>query len=132
MYDEIIKDMDGAYSINESNDDVTRAVQKYFPSGMDMEEAYKLLRQLEGRGFEVREYRHEGARKWPDGELVAYRDEASRRAYEPQDATIHYTASKRYESRIGIFEKHALITIFTNGIIIVRSKGQVVHRTNLP
>ena len=62
----------------------SRVVRKYFPPGMKSEEAFKLLRQLKQQGFDVSEYRHEGARNWPDGELKFYLDDATKRNLQQQ------------------------------------------------
>lgn len=133
MNDPMIQEMDGAYAVKESNEDVTRVVQKYFPPGMQMEDAFKLLHQLKEQGFEIGEYRHEGVRKWPEGgELLIYRDEASKRAYQPPGSMVDYTARKRYEHRLFVFEKHAFITIRTDGEKIISTEGRIWPQTNVP
>ena len=93
MNDPMIKEMEAAYAtVGELKDSThekrveatSRAVQKYFPTGMKKEEAFKLLRQLKEQGFEIGEYRHEGARNWPDGELKPYLYEETRRNLQQQ------------------------------------------------
>lgn len=63
---------------------VARAVQKFFPVGMQMEEAFKRLRQLKEQGFETSENRYEGARDWPEGEIKPYLDEGTKRSSQQQ------------------------------------------------
>jgi hypothetical protein len=58
---------------------VEQVAQKYFRPGMSKIDAFKLLKDLELRGFNIREYRHEGARSWPSGEFKPYWDEETRR-----------------------------------------------------
>lgn len=77
---------------------VSRAVQKYFPPGMKSEEAFKLLRQLKEQGFDVSEWRHEGARNWPDGEIKPYLNEETRRSTQLQipEGESRFYADKQY------------------------------------
>jgi len=77
---------------------VARAMQKYFPLGMKSEEAFKLLRLLKEQGFDVGEWRHEGSRNWPDGELSSYRDDATRRNLQQQipPGMSNFSARKQY------------------------------------
>lgn len=91
---------------------VTLVVQKYFPPGMKVEDAFNLLRQLKSKGFEIGEYRHEGARNWPDGEFKPYLDEETRRSLQRQYpiGTSHFTAIKQYDTQMFIVTKHAAIS----------------------
>lgn len=152
MDDPMIKEMDSAYetivekqkqnkTYYDTNTDnankerkkaVSRVVQKYFPPGMKVEEAFKLLRLLKNQGFEIAEARHEGARKWPEGELKPYRSETSKRAYQPTGSMISYTATKRYERQLIIFEKHVYISIRTDGEEIVSSEGNIIPQMHVP
>lgn len=127
-YDPIIKEMDGAYAINEKNDDVSRVVQKYFPPGMKMDDAFRLLKLFYDQGFEVRENRLGGARNWPDGELKPYRDEATKRnrlQMDPKGMMVNYTITKRYDSKYFVVTKEALIYLRTDSEQIVESKGAI-------
>lgn len=121
MTDPMIKDMEAAYAtaIRKQGDTheerkaaATLAVQKYFRPGMKAEEAFKLLRQLHDDGFEVGEYRHEGARAWPDGEFKPYLDEATRRNMQivhPKGVS-RFTAKKQYGRRLLVVTKHAVVS----------------------
>lgn len=88
MVKEMIEDMGAAYAIatqkkgdtqEERDTAVSRAVQKHFPPGMKVEEAFKHLLRLKEQGFKISESRHEGGRAWPEGELKPYLDEVTRR-----------------------------------------------------
>ena len=86
-------------------------VQKYFRPGMLKEEAFVLLRQLKEDGFDVGEYRHEGARNWPDGELKPYLDEEIRKSHQNwlPKGLGRFVAEKQY-GRVRLFAtKHAAI-----------------------
>lgn len=156
MNDPMIQEMDSAYEAvvqrqkqdkayydpntdNTNNKEqsaaVTRVVQKYFPPGMKVEEALKLLHLLKDKGFEIHENQLEGARSWPDGELKPYRDQTTKQkrlALDPTGRMISYTARKRYERQVLIFEKHAFITIYTDGKKIVSTEGRIWPQTNVP
>jgi len=122
MSDQMIKDMESAYvivgegrgSTHEKRVEATSsAVQKYFPPGMKAEEAFKLLRQLKEQGFEVDESRHEGARNWPDGALMPYRDEETRRHLQQHypKGVSEFMAKKQYGSNIMMLAtKHVVIS----------------------
>lgn len=121
MNDPMIQEMETAYATamrkegdthEERKAAATQAVQKYFRPGMKAEEAFKLLRQLKDDGFEIAEYRHEGARVWPDGEFKPYLDEATRRNMQivhPKGVS-RFTAKKQYERRLLIVTKHAVVS----------------------
>lgn len=127
MNDPMIQEMDSAYAVKESNEDVTRVVQKYFPPGMKVEDAFKLLRQLKEQGFEIDEYQYEGARRWPDGELKPYLDEVTKRNLQRYylKGEVTYTVSKKYDSKFLIVTKTAGITLRTDGERILESSGGI-------
>ncbi len=121
MTDPMINDMETAYTIatQKSGDThaerkaaVTQAVRKYFPEGMKTEDAFRLLRRLKEEGFEIGEYRHEGARVWPDGELRPYLDEATRRNLQNQypKGLSKFTAKKQYGRHLLVVTKHAVVS----------------------
>jgi hypothetical protein len=58
---------------------VSKVVTKYIPAGMRKEDAFKRIQDLKDEGFEIGEYRCEGVRVWPDGDLKPYLDEATRK-----------------------------------------------------
>lgn len=90
----------------------TAVAQRYFRPGMTKDDAFNLLRELKIHGFEVGEYRYEGARNWPDGELRPYTDEATRRNLQNQypKGTIEIVATKRYDSERVIVDKHVAVS----------------------
>ena len=106
---------------------VTLVVQKYFPPGMKVEDAFNLLRQLKSKGFEIGEYRHEGARNWPDGEFKPYLDEATRRNLQRQYSigTSPFTATKQYDTQMLIVTKHVAVSfdVIVGSGVIPSSKG---------
>jgi len=58
---------------SEGRDAAANAVaKKHFRPGMTEEEAFTLLRELQDKGFEIRESRHEGARAWPDKTILPW------------------------------------------------------------
>lgn len=116
--DPMILEMESAYiaaeqktgdTHHERDAAVTLVVQKYFPPGMNSEDAFKRLRQLKEQGFEIGEYRHEGARDWPDGEFKPYLDEATRRnlQHRYQRRTSYFHVQKQYGTQMLIVTKHA-------------------------
>lgn len=88
-------------------------VQKYFHVGMKAEEVFRLLRQLKDDGFEVAEYRRDGARIWPDGELKPYLNEEIRQNIQRryQNDVSGYIATKDYGMIIRLLaKKHVSIS----------------------
>lgn len=129
MYDPIVKEMDSAYAARENNDDVALVVKKYFPIGMGMEDAFKLLKTLKEQGFEIRENRLDGARSWPDGELKPYRDETTRKnrlQMDPKGVMVNYTITKKYDSKYLVVDKKAVIYLRTDGERILESEGSII------
>ncbi|THF58105.1 hypothetical protein [Pseudothauera rhizosphaerae] len=95
---------------------VNAVVQRYLKPGVSREEAFRVLTDLKGYGFDVGEYRHDGARKWPDGEFKLYADEETKRNFQtliPRNAS-RLTARKKYKVERIIFQKYVVITIFIN------------------
>jgi hypothetical protein len=140
--DPMIEDMEIAYkTIGETKgsthekraEAVSRAVQKYFPPGMPEKDAFKLLGQLKEQGFDVGEYRHEGARNWPNGELKPYLDEATRRNLQRQipKGVSRFSALKEYKTGFSaqtlLFTKHAAISfsVVDGSGVISESKGTI-------
>lgn len=117
----------------EKEEAVARAVQKYFPPGMKAEEAFELLRQLKEQGFKVGEYRHEGARNWPDGEFKPYLDEGTRRNLQRQipKGVSKFTAKKKYDTLFSIqallVTKHVAISfrVVDDSGVIAEVKGDI-------
>jgi len=112
MYDPVIKEMDIAYAQNESDDDVTKVVQKYFPVGAEFEKLLPLLNQLKDDGFEIREYRLVGSRVWPDGKFHLEGDDLAqlnmKRRY--PEGTQGFVIQKKYDIKLLIVTKTAVIT----------------------
>jgi hypothetical protein len=63
---------------------MVKAAHRYFQIDMRKEDAFVLLYEMKNNGFDISEYRHEGVRKWPGGELRPYVDEATRRNLQRQ------------------------------------------------
>lgn len=129
--DPMIHEMESAYiaaeqkkgdTHQERDAAVTRVVRKYFPPGMKSEDAFKRLRQLKEQGFKIGEYRHEGARNWPEGEFKPYVDETTRRNLQNQyqRGTSYFSVKKQYDTQMVIVTKHAAFGFYVvdgSGII---------------
>jgi hypothetical protein len=121
MPNDIVSNMDEAYlsAINMKGDTqqtreaaVTQAVYKYLYPGMQKEAAFLFLMELKKNGFEIGEYRHEGARDWPDGILKPYLENDMKRHFEslyPKGVSTFY-ATIKYETSYLIFNKTASIS----------------------
>ena len=100
-----------------------KAAHKYFPVGMRKEDAFVLLHEMKNSGFEISEYRYEGAREWPIGQLMPYTDEATRRhlqrRYPPGVSKV--TAIRKWRSRLVVEE------FFAIGITIQDDTGLVIR-----
>ncbi len=125
MNDPMIKEMDSAYATKESDEDVTRVVQKYFPPGMKVEEAFRLLRQMNEMGFSITEYHYSQARAWPDGEFRPYTSPSLHDRKRRQKGIVEYMAYKKYDSKFLIVTKTAGITLRTDGERILESRGGI-------
>ncbi len=121
MTDPMIQEMETAYATamrkegdthEERKAAATQAVQKYFRPGMKAEEAFKLLRQMKDDGFEITEYRYEGARVWPDGELKPFLGEVGKLTYQRHHpkGTSDFIAQKQYGRRLLIVTKHVVVS----------------------
>ena len=124
MNNDLISDMDSSYEIavkersvtaDDRSKKITLAVEKYFPNGMKKEAAFELLRKLKTEGFDIREYRHENGRQWPDGEFKNYAtstDEATKRSlqnmYPIGQST--FVLLRTYGFPMPLFEKSLSIT----------------------
>lgn len=114
----------------EEKEAISRAVQKYFPIGMKVEEAFKRLRQMKEDGFETSEWRHEGARNWPDGEFKPYLDEQTKRNLQQQYpiGVSEFIAKKQYGFHISLLAtKHIAITfrVVDGSAVISKVKGDI-------
>lgn len=91
----------------------TQAAYKYFRPGMPKTDALNLFRELKTQGFDIGEYRHEGAKNWLDGELKPYFDEATKKNLQQQipQGTSRITAKKEYGKERLIISKHVALTI---------------------
>lgn len=139
MNSPMIKEMEAAYatagelggSTHEQRvETVSRAVQKYFPPGMRVDEAFKHLRQMKEQGFETSEWRHEGARNWPDGEFKPYLDEQTKRNLQRQYpiGVSEFIAKKQYGFHIRLLAtKHVAITfrVVDGSGVISEVKGSI-------
>lgn len=95
---------------------VTAVVQKHFRPGMAKIDAFGLLRELKEQGFNIGEYRHEGARDWPDGEIKPYLDEDTRRNLQSQipPGVSRITARKQYGRVNFVVLKHGGVTVIVH------------------
>lgn len=92
---------------------VAAVARKYFHPKMSKAEAFKLMGELKADGFRISEYRHEGARSWPYGEIKPYTDEPTRRNFQNL-IPLGYGqifARKKYGSTYFIITKSIGITI---------------------
>jgi hypothetical protein len=134
MNDPMIKEMETAYATVSQKkggthekrvEAVTLVVQKYFPPGMKVEEALKLLQQLKEQGFSVGEYHHDKARRWPDGEFKPYVSPSSHDRKRRQEGMVEYIARKQYDSKYLIVTKHTVISITTDHERVLHSEGDI-------
>lgn len=95
---------------------VSLVAREYFWPGMGKEEALKLLRELKDYGFVVGEYRHEGAREWPDGKFKSYSDEATRQNLQNryQTGQSEFIATKIYDRDRIIVDKVVTLSFRVN------------------
>ena len=97
---------------------ISVAAQKYFRPGMPKEEAFLLLQELKDYGFYTSENRHEGARRWPDGEFKTYEsgryaDEKSVRANKvryPKGVSRFSARMEQYGTVYLVFPKGAALS----------------------
>jgi len=143
MNDPMIQEMEAAYATapqkkvdtldektEKRKEAVSRAVQKYFPPGMQAEEAFKRLRQLKEQGFEISETRNEGARAWPDGELIPYPGEVGKLTYQRRypKGMSEFLARKQYGTQISLLAtKHVVISfrVADGSGVISEVKGNI-------
>lgn len=127
MQDLISKEMDSAFALRQSDPDVTRVVDKYFPIGMTTDQTTIRLNLLKQAGFQIGEYRYEGAREWPDGELKPYRDEETRRNFQNRypKGIVVYAADKVYAKRYLVLTKTASIKITIKDGLLAEARGSV-------
>ncbi len=87
-----------------------KAAHRYFPPGMRKEDAFVLLHEMKNNGFDISEYRHEGAREWPSGELRPYMDEVTRRNLHRQypPGVSEVIAIRKWRSRLVVEEFFAI------------------------
>jgi len=99
--------------MNESDEDVTKVVQKYFPIGMPFEQVLILLKQLNNDGFEIAEYGHGIGRKWPDGDFNAAQDYLVKLNLEREypEGTKGFVIQKKYDSTLLVITKTAVISL---------------------
>lgn len=124
--DPLIRELEAAYlsagkSVEEKDALVSGVTRKHFPAGMNISEA---LQQMQAKGFQISEYRYEGARLWPSGELRPYTDESVRRNIQARfrKNQFEYVAEKEYGWKV-IVAKRVVIVIDSDGKKIVSSRG---------
>jgi len=75
------------------------------------------LSELKAQGFDIGEYRHDGARNWPDGEIKPYLDQETKRSFQRQipPGTGSITARKDgYGRERLIISKGVVITMIVD------------------
>ena len=124
--DPLIRELEVAYlsagkSAEEKDAHVSSVTRKHFPAGMMVSEA---LQRMQAKGFKISEYRYEGARLWPSGELRLYTDESVRRNIQARfrKNQVEYMAEKEYEWKV-IVAKRVVIVIDSDGDKILSSRG---------
>ena len=124
--DALIQEMEYAYiaagKSSETKDAyVSNVAKRHFPDGMLLSDA---LTQLQARGFKIIEYRYEGARIWPSGDLRPYKDESVRRNIQARfrKNQIEHVAEKEFEWRLFV-AKRAVIVIDSDSEKILSSRG---------
>lgn len=125
--DRFSSELDRAYAARESNEDVTRVVQQWFPVGMPADGAFKELAELAKAGFTISESQHGGARRWPQGELRPYTDEATKRNLQnliPPGTSV-YTAQKLYARHYLIVENTAVVSIRIENFVVSSATGRI-------
>jgi hypothetical protein len=121
MQHEIVSNMDEAYSsaIKMQGDTqktreaaVTSVVHKYFYPKMQKDVAFALLMELKKDDFEIKEYRNEGVRTWPDGVLKPYlnKDTSPNRQAQYPDGMSEFFATRKYVSPFLIVNKTVTIS----------------------
>jgi hypothetical protein len=131
----MVKEMESAYARSENNEDVNIVVQKYFPDGMELEEAIKTFQVLKAQGFSVSESRLHGEGDWPGGEMRPYRQETIKFKhgyFSRTGASVIYSATKRLEKKLIIFEKYAVIRVYGTGGKVILSEGLINYQTLVP
>jgi len=108
---------------------VNQVVQTYFRPGMPKADAFDMLMRLKEQGFNIGEYRHEGARNWPDGDLKPYLDEQTKKNLENQipPGISRISASKQHGKSNFLIYKHIGITLITrdHDDVILSSDGAI-------
>ena len=135
---EMIEDMGAAYAIatqkkgdtqEERDTAVSRAVQKHFPLGMKVEEAFKLLIRLKEQGFNIIESRYEGARIWPDGGFPPSLSEVGRVTHQQRypKGVSEFSARKQVGTHMLVITNHAAISfrVVDGSGVVSEVKGNV-------
>jgi len=112
-----IKADNAGQAIDDQKSAASSVAQIYFKPGIPAEEAFHLLKDLKDNGFELREYRNEGSRTWPEDEFLPWDsasrpDPASTQNFKPRypKGTSHLTIKKVYGWERLIIRKTILIS----------------------
>ena len=127
MKPQFIKDMEAGYEAENNDASVSTAVEKYFPVGMTVEKMNEQLRLLKSDGFDIGEYKYEGARNWPDGEFKPYTDEGTRRNLQNRYpiGVSGFTGRKMYETHYFFIEKTAAFNVRVENGSVIGSSGSI-------
>ena len=127
MKSQFIKDMELGFAAENNDSGASIAVQKYFPVGMTIQNMNEQLRLLKNDGFDIGEYKYEGARNWPDGEFKPYTDEGTRRSLQNKYpiGVSGFTGRKMYETHYIFIEKTAAFDVTVENGSVIRSSGSI-------
>jgi len=120
--DEMLSEIETAYSNEKNVEGTTKAVtlvaEKYFTPGMSRAEVTPLLNDLKSQGFFVGEDRHEGQRKWLDGEFKPYMDERIRkmRQRDIPPGVTRISIIKHYGRAMVIVTKHLAVSFIIKDV----------------
>lgn len=106
---------------------VSIVARQYFRPGMPKSEAFNLLHELKSLSFEIREYRHEGVKNWPEGKLFTWES-----AQHPDAATIKNLKLKypKGESRFSIWKTYDIKNLIVKNNVaigfIIKDDSEVI------
>ena len=132
MNNPLVLEMEAAHklpsnSFLESNKNVAKMIGGHFPKGMKVSDA---LEEIHANKFTITEGNREGFRRWPDGDFKPYVAEDIKKNIQKNytKTQVNYWAQFDYWPS-PLEKREVIITIVTNGGIIVESTGVIYSRT---
>ena len=132
MNNPLVLEMETAYKLpsnssTESNRHVAEMIRMRFPKDMKVAEA---LKEISDNKFTITEGNSEGFRRWPDGEFKPHVAEDIKKHIKKNytKTQVNYWAKFDYWPS-PLEKREVIITIETNGGIIVKSTGVIYSRT---